>query len=119
MVPITLSNLNGAGLELLEADFQRQLRAACVDCQERPGEEKPRKVVLTFEIRPAPNQKGVCEEVLIDPTIQTTLPKTNPTGTLVTVPHAQGELWIRPGSLEEPAQTTFQDPGLNDGGNDA
>lgn len=119
MVCIELSNLRKANLELLDADFSRALRIASVDCQERPGEEKPRKVILAFELRPAPNQKGVCERVLVDPTTQTVLPKTNPTGTLVAVPHAQGDLWIRSGSPDDPQQTSFVDPGPIEGENDA
>lgn len=109
MVPIQLSNLKAAGLELIEADFLHALSTAVVDVQERPGEEKPRKVVLTWELRPAANQRGICEEVKLDVTCQTQLPKTNAMGQLTTVPHAQGQLFIRAGSPDEPDQMSFID----------
>ena len=115
MVSVKLSELRKAGLELIEAVFQRDLGNACIDCQERPGENKPRKVVLTWELWPRTNERGICEHVLMNVTSQLTVPRTNPTGTLTMVPHVQGELFIRADSLGEPAQTTFADPDTNEG----
>ncbi len=56
-------NLSLGGLRtidggLVNAAINDKVRAAVADCKDRPGEAKPRKVVLTLEICPVADQRG-------------------------------------------------------------
>lgn len=43
--------------------FQRHVRRAAMDCMDRPGDAKPRKVVLELELTPVTEDDGDCNEV--------------------------------------------------------
>lgn len=45
------------------AAFEMELKRVVMDCEDRPGDLKPRKVTIELVIEPYSDQSGVCENV--------------------------------------------------------
>lgn len=43
--------------------INQELRKAALDCDDRPGDRRPRKVVLQLEMVPKMDDKGLCDAV--------------------------------------------------------
>lgn len=54
--------------------FAQAMKRVVLDCEDRPGDDKARKVILQGEITPIVGQGGVCEGVNIEFQIQDKLP---------------------------------------------
>ena len=50
----------------LEKDFESQLRMLVVDCMQRPGIGKVRKLTLDIEITPDKKSDGTCDDVYVE-----------------------------------------------------
>lgn len=57
------------------AAFDHELRRCVEDCQDRPGDTKPRKVTLELTIEPVKSDSNFCEEVWGKIRISSTVPK--------------------------------------------
>lgn len=55
-----LSNIDGGRVAVA---FAQALQRAVADCEDRPGEEKARKVMLQMELSPVVDEEGNCEGV--------------------------------------------------------
>lgn len=59
----------------VEAIFNRHVQRAIADCEDRPGEKKPRKVTLTANIMPVILQEGGITDVAVDCEVTCAIPK--------------------------------------------
>lgn len=61
---LTLESIKNdlAGGRVGEA-FALELKRCVTDCEDRPGDDKPRKVMLEIELKPSTDEKGFCENV--------------------------------------------------------
>lgn len=59
----------------VEAIFNRHIQRAILDCEDRPGEKKPRKVTLTANIVPIILQDGAASDVEVDCEVTCAIPK--------------------------------------------
>lgn len=58
----------------LDIAFQQHVKRAIADAEDRPGDKKPRKVSIEFEIKPVVLQDGACANVEIDAKIKSAIP---------------------------------------------
>lgn len=54
--------------------FDQAIRRAAVDCDDRPGDDRARKVLLEIEFTPTCDESGLCESVQSQIQIKDTLP---------------------------------------------
>ncbi len=75
-----LKNLDLPGLAdfadgTVDAAFAQHVKRAIVDCEDRPGDKKPRKVTITANIVPVVMQDGAVTDVCVDCEVSSTVPK--------------------------------------------
>jgi hypothetical protein len=73
---LTLETLKNdlAGGRVGEA-FALELKRCVTDCEDRPGDDKARKVTLEIELKPATDEKGFCENVWGQVKVTSAVPK--------------------------------------------
>lgn len=59
----------------ISAAFGAELRRVAVDCDDRPNDDKPRKVTLTLELSPQPDEDGHLASIRGKFHITSTVPK--------------------------------------------
>lgn len=67
----SLSHLDGGKIN---AAFRKHLERASYDCQDRPGDNKPRQVVVEVTFQPVTEQDGDCSEAKWDVRIKSKVP---------------------------------------------
>lgn len=67
----TLKDLDGGRVA---AAFQHALQRAVVDCEDRPGEKKARKVVLEAEVIPIAGPENSCDGTNVTFRVKDTIP---------------------------------------------
>lgn len=77
---MALRELNLEGLATIaggrvDAAVNRQLKRAIADCEDRPGDKNPRKVVLTMLVRPVMLQDGAVTDVNVECEVSSVVPK--------------------------------------------
>jgi hypothetical protein len=77
---MALRELNLEGLSTIDggrvdAAVNRHLKRAIADCEDRPGDKTPRKVVLTMLVRPVMLQDGAVTDVNVECEVSSTVPK--------------------------------------------
>jgi hypothetical protein len=67
--------------ELVELDggririaMDQLLKMAALDCEDRPGEKKARKINFQMELKPVLDQDGMCEDVKVVVQMKSSLP---------------------------------------------
>ena len=75
-----LRELNLEGLATIaggrvDAAMNQQIARAIGDCEDRPGDSNPRKVVLTILLRPVMYQDGDVTDVAVEAEVSSTIPK--------------------------------------------
>lgn len=58
----------------LDLAFKQHIKRAISDAEDRPGDKKPRKVSIEFEIIPVVLQDGACTNVEIEAKIKSAIP---------------------------------------------
>lgn len=54
--------------------FEQAMRRAAIDCEDRPADDRPRKLCLELEFKPVLDPAGYCESVVCQAQIKDTLP---------------------------------------------
>ena len=98
---------------LAEMDGQRiaiavdaALKRCVMDCEDRPGEDKARKVVLNLELTPDMDVNGNCDNVTVRAFVNDTVPKRRTKKYNMSLRHG-GRLAYQPDSLDNPEQDAF------------
>lgn len=72
---LNLEGMTGFAGGTVEAIFNRHIKRAIEDCEDRPGEKKPRKVTLTANVVPIMLQDGATTDVAVDCEVTCSIPK--------------------------------------------
>lgn len=77
---MALRELNLDGLSTIaggkvDAAVNQQIRRAIGDCEDRPGDKNPRKVILTMLVRPVMYQDGAVTDVNVECEVSSSIPK--------------------------------------------
>lgn len=72
---LTLAQLKDFDLGKVDMAFQLAMRRAAQDCNDRPGNGKPRVVKLELAMIPIREQDGSCDTVKAEFRVDTTLPR--------------------------------------------
>lgn len=77
---MALKELNLEGLASIaggkvDAAVNMQLKRMIADCEDRPGDKNPRKVVLTMLVRPVMLQDGAVTDVNVECEVSSAIPK--------------------------------------------
>lgn len=59
----------------VDAAFRHHIKRAIVDCEDRPGEKKPRTITLAVRITPVILQDGAATDVKADCEVTSNVPK--------------------------------------------
>lgn len=59
----------------LGAAWDAELKRIAQDCEDRPGDDKPRKVNLEVVMQPVKDEAGLCEEVWVKVHVTSSVPK--------------------------------------------
>ena len=87
--------------------FDQALKRVSMDCDDRPGDNRPRKVVLEMTVEPVCGEDGVCESVTSQIQIKESLP-TRRSKKYDLGLRKNGIFVFQPMSLDNHAQTTFE-----------
>lgn len=74
-VPLSLESLSAIDEGRVERAFARHLQRAIADCEDRPGDKKPRKITLTANLSPVMLQDGAVTSVEVECEVSSTVPK--------------------------------------------
>jgi hypothetical protein len=66
-----LAELDGGRVRIA---MDQLLKMAALDCEDRPGEKKARKLTLQLELKPVLDQDGMCEDVKCTVQMKSSLP---------------------------------------------
>lgn len=106
----TLDNLRELDFGVLTAAFGADLAYAVKDCMDRPGEEKPRTIGITFKLIPVSNNPAhhECDNIALEVEIKSTVParRTRP---FMMDPIKNGDLMFNPDSPDDPDRRTLYD----------
>lgn len=58
----------------IAAAFDQALKRAAQDCDDRPGDDRPRKIMIEIAIAPVTDQSGICDSVKSQIQIKDTIP---------------------------------------------
>lgn len=73
-VALTLETLKDLDYGKIDVAFKQHLARAVEDCMDRPGDSKPRQVLLTFELVPDTGQGHDCEAIDLQAHVQSKVP---------------------------------------------
>lgn len=71
---LTLENLQFIADGSVSAAFQHHLKRAVEDCDDRPGDKKPRKVTLELLVTPVVLQDGSTTDVSVESYVKSSVP---------------------------------------------
>ena len=71
---ISLENVKHMADGTIDAAFQQHVKRAVADCEDRPGDKKPRKVTLTFLMTPVMLQDGNVTDVQVEAVVKSSVP---------------------------------------------
>lgn len=71
---VNLASVEAMADGTISAAFDSHMARAVLDCEDRPGDNKPRKVVLEMEVKPVMLQGGSVTEVVIEAKVKCTIP---------------------------------------------
>lgn len=74
MRDLSLGNLQHIAGGTVDAAFQRHLKRAIEDCEDRPGDKTARQVTLTVNVKPIMLQDGAASDVMIECVAKSTVP---------------------------------------------
>lgn len=100
-----IGDLDGGRIAMM---IDQQLGVAEVDCQNRPGVDKPRKVIVEIELHPIVDESGVCEEVSVGFDAKTNVPKQRSKQISMGL-HASSGLMHNPASEHDVRQGSLDD----------
>lgn len=72
---LELAEIGALGSGTVAEAFNRHLQRAIADCEDRPGDDKARKVTLTLLVKPLQLQDGACTEVIVEAEASSSVPK--------------------------------------------
>lgn len=103
----TINNLKALDLGVVNEAFQRFTQRIVEDCCDRPGEKKPRKILLQFAFVPvaSPGQND-CDEVAVSCQLKSKIPD-HCTRNIVMRPTTAGQLYWNPELPDEPDGKTL------------
>lgn len=90
----------------IDEAFKLHLRRAIEDCDDRPGEEKSRKVTLQVEVKPIARQDGATTDVEIVVQAKSSIP-THVSGAVSARVLHGGDAWFNDFSEDNPDQRTL------------
>lgn len=99
----TLAEIDGGRLAIA---FKQALQRCASDCDDRPGEKKPRTVALQVTVEPRQDQDGMCEDCNVRVTIADNVPKRKSKPYNCSL-RKGGHLLFHPESLDDHEQETF------------
>lgn len=100
----SLAEIDGGRLALA---FEQALKRCVLDCEDRPGESKPRKLTLNLELTPTLDEDLVCDNVKLQFHISDNVPKRRTKKYDMSL-RKGGHLLFQPDSLDNVDQTTFE-----------
>lgn len=71
---LTLKDLPDLDGGRIAVAFDSAIRRAALDCEDRPGETRPRKVTLQCEVAPVCDDDGVCRDVHVSFQVKDAVP---------------------------------------------
>lgn len=84
------------------------IRRAIEDCEDRPGEDKVRKVTLEVAIKPVSRQDGATCDIELEAKVKSAIPNHVSAPTTARVLHG-GDAWFNDMSEDAPDQRTIDD----------
>jgi hypothetical protein len=107
---LKLENLKLLDFGKVGAAFDHELRHVVLDCMDRSMDKRPRKVSITFTIKPVVpvDSPADCSEVEVECEVTSTVPKRR-TQIYKMRPTAKGELAFHPDLPAEPDEGTLYD----------
>lgn len=103
---LTLESLRSLDMGKAAEAFNVHLRRAAIDCLDRPGDDKARKVVLEVELKPDPEPDGSCDRVHLQIKASSAVPK-HQTRVYSAGLRANGALVFNEDALDNVDQQTF------------
>lgn len=98
-----LADIDGGRIALA---FEQALRRCAQDCDDRPGEKKPRTLTLQLSVKPVIDQDGMCEDCDVVVTVADNVPKRKSKSYNCSL-RKGGHLAYHPDSLDDHEQETF------------
>jgi hypothetical protein len=111
-VPLNLANLKQLDFGKIAVAFDAEMAHVVKDCMDRPGDEKARKVTITFLVAPVVDTQSRsqdCDKVAVGCEIASTVPKRR-TQVYHMQPRQDGQLGFHPDLPSEPDGSTLYDP---------
>lgn len=105
---LTLAELVNLDAGRVHVAFDQAVARVVRDCQDRPGDKAPRKVLLQLAVVPVVGEDGGCEECLAEFQVKDTVP-TRKSKTYSLATNRKGDLIYSEGSPSNVHQTTFDD----------
>lgn len=105
---LTLAELVNLDAGRVHVAFDQAVARVVRDCQDRPGDKAPRKVLLQLAVVPVVGEDGGCEECLAEFQVKDTVP-TRKSKTYSLATNRKGDLIYSEGSPSNVHQTTFED----------
>jgi hypothetical protein len=103
---LTLESLRQLDMGKVHEAFQLHLKRAVVDCLDRPGDDKPRKVLMEVTIVPETDDTGDCYDVKTQIHVSSVVPK-HRTKVYSMAPRRNGSLAFNEDSPENVNQSTM------------
>jgi len=75
LTELNLQSLASIDEGRVDKAFARHLKRAIQDCEDRPGDKKPRKITVTALVSPIMLQDGAVSNVSVECEISSTVPK--------------------------------------------
>lgn len=94
----------------IEAAFNQAVRRAAADCDDRPGDDRPRKIMLEIAFVPVVTEEGICDSVKSQMQIKETIP-TRKSRTYDFGLRKGGLFVYQPMALDNHRQSTIPMPG--------
>lgn len=106
LVRLDLASLKQLGDGRVAIAFDQAMRRVALDCQDRPGEKRPRKVLLEVQVIPELDDNGECDEVKCEFVVKDAIPTRRSKKYSLGL-HRNGQFSFRDGSPENVDQTTL------------
>lgn len=106
-VKMTLDTIKDLGSGAIAAEWAKALQRCGMDCQERPGEKGPRRVVMVAEVKPV-EQDGVCEALSCTIQVSDSVPKRQSRVYELGISN-RGDVIVNPDSPDDVSQGTLDE----------
>ena len=106
----SMAEIDGGRLAIA---FAQALRRCAIDCDDRPGEKKPRMVTIQVSTVPILDEDGLCEDCDVKVTIADSVPKRRSKAYNCSL-RKGGHLLFHPDSLDEHEQHTMDFEGTQE-----